>query len=117
MRDTEGGPVTPPVKLLLIFVNEVDLWEGMPLADAIVHRLMRLNVAGATAHVGALGFGRHMPLHHKGLFGIADDRPVTITAVDEEQKIRKLIPEIRGMVIDGVILLLDAELIAEQPAT
>ena len=104
-----------PVKLLLIFVNETDRWHDTPLYHALVHRLRQLDVAGATAQAGFLGFGHHKRLHHKGLLGISDDRPVTVTAVDEEQKLRAVLPEVREMVREGLILLLDAELIADQP--
>ena len=104
-----------PVKLLLIFVNETDRWHDVPLYHALVHRLRQLEIAGATAHAGILGFGHHKRLHHKGLLGISDDRPVTVTAVDEEQKLRALLPELREMVREGLILFLDAELIADQP--
>jgi uncharacterized protein len=103
-----------PVKLLLMFVNESDMWDNTPLYQAIVHRIKQLNLAGATVQLGVLGFGHHMRLHHKGLFGIADDRPVTITAIDHGEKIRAALPELRGMVREGLILLLDAELIADQ---
>ena len=104
-----------PVKLLLIFVNETDRWHDTPLYHALVHRLRQLDIAGATAHAGILGFGHHKRLHHKGLLGISDDRPVTVTAVDEEPKLRAVLPEVRDMVREGLILLLDAELIADQP--
>ena len=104
-----------PVKLLLIFVNETDRWHDTPLYHALVHRLRQLDIAGATAHAGILGFGHHKRLHHKGLLRISDDRPVTVTAVDEEQKLRALLPELREMVREGLILVLDAELIADQP--
>ena len=104
-----------PVKLLLLFVNEADRWHDAPLYHAIVHRLRQLDVAGATAHAGILGFGHHKRLHHKGLLGISDDRPITITAVDGEEKLRTVLPELREMVKEGLILLLDAELIADQP--
>jgi hypothetical protein len=104
-----------PVKLLLMFVNETDTWHDVPLYHAIVHRLRQLNIAGATAQTGMLGFGHHLRLHHKGLFGISDDRPVTIIAVDEERKIRAVLPELREMVREGLILLLNAELIADHP--
>ena len=103
------------MKLLLIFVNETDRWHDVPLYHALVHRLRQLDIAGATAHAGILGFGHHKRLHHKGLLGISDDRPVTVTAVDEEQKLRALLPELREMVREGLILFLDAELIADQP--
>ena len=45
------------------------------------------------------------------LFGVSDDKPVTITAVDSERKIREILPEIRGMVKEGLVVLLDAELV------
>ena len=104
-----------PLKLLLIFVNEADRWHDAPLYHAIVHRLRQLDIAGATAQTGILGFGHHKRLHHKGLLGISDDRPVTIMAVDAEEKIRAVLPELRDMVKEGLILLLEAELIADQP--
>ena len=46
---------------------------------------------------------------------VADDRPVTITAIDHGEKIRAALPELRGMVREGLILLLEAELVANQP--
>jgi PII-like signaling protein len=106
--------VTAPVKMLLMFVNETDTWNDTPLYHAIVHRLRQLNVAGATAQTGILGFGHHQRLHHKGLFGISDDRPVTIVAVDDEAKIRAALPELKAMVREGLIVMLDAELVADQ---
>ena len=104
-----------PVKLLLIFVNETDRWHDTPLYHALVHRMRQLGIAGATAHAGIIGFGHHKRLHHKGLLGFSDDRPVTVMAVDEEPKLRAVLPDVRDMVTEGLILLLDAELIADQP--
>jgi PII-like signaling protein len=47
----------------------------------------------------------------KGLFGVSDDRPVTISVVDSEPKLRQVLPEIRPMVKEGLVILLDAELL------
>ena len=55
-----------------------------------------------------------MRLHHKGLFGIADDRAVTIMAVDDEAKIRAAFPQLRDMAGEGLMLLLDAELLRSE---
>lgn len=104
-----------PAKLLLLFVNETDVWRDRPLYQAIVERLHQLEIAGATAHTGVIGFGHHMRMHHKGLFGISDDRPVTILVVDEEGKLRAALPELRRMVREGLIVLLDAEIVADEP--
>jgi PII-like signaling protein len=102
-----------PVKLLLLFVNETDVLHARPLYQVIVERLRQLDVAGATAVAGLVGFGHHQRLHHKGLFGVADDRPITIVAIDEESKLRAAVPEVRALVREGLILLLDAELVAD----
>jgi uncharacterized protein len=103
--------VNGPVKALLVFVNEGDTWNNRPLYQAVVERLQQLGVAGATAQVGLMGFGHHMRMHHKGLFGIADDRPITIIAVDDEARLRFVIPDIRTMVREGLLVLLDAEVV------
>jgi PII-like signaling protein len=102
-----------PIKMLVVFLNEVDRWEDEPLYSALMRRLRQLDVAGATAHQGTMGFGHHHRLHHKGLFGISDDRPITITIVDTESKVRAVVPEVRKMVREGLILLMAAELVAD----
>src|SRR5215472_3777561 len=101
----------PPIKMLQVFVDETDLWHAHPLYEAIVRRLRQAGLAGATAHQGIMGFGSHMKVHHKRLFGVSDDRPVVITVVDNEHKIREILPEIRAMVKEGLVVLVDAEVI------
>jgi hypothetical protein len=103
--------VTARARALLVFVNEADVWHDRPLYQAIVERLHQLGIAGATAQAGLMGFGHHMRLHHKGLFGIADDRPVTIVSVDDEARLRSILPDVRAMVTEGLIVLLEAEVV------
>ena len=98
-------------KMLLVFVDETDLWEELPLYEAIVRRMMRLEVSGATVQAGIMGFGSHAKVHRKRLFGVSDDRPITILAVDSEEKLRRVIPEIRSMIKEGLILLTDVEVV------
>src|SRR3954463_13817063 len=106
--------MNPPVKMLVIYVDESDVWGDAqtPLYEAIVRRLRQLSIAGATVQFGIMGFGSHQKVHHKRLFGISDDKPVVITAVDNEAKLRKILPEIRGMAPEGLVVMLDAEVIA-----
>ena len=98
-----------PTKLLLIYVAEADRWDGKPLYEAIIRRLLELGIAGATVQTGVMGYGVHSYLHKKGLFGIADDIPVSIIAVDSEIKIREAMPEMLVMVKEGLVALLDIE--------
>lgn len=101
------------VKLLLLYVDELDTYgeSRTPLYEAIVHRLMQLGVAGATVHTGIMGYGSHHRLHRKGLFGISDDRPVTISVLDEEARLRAALPEITAMLRKGMAVLVDAEVV------
>ena len=101
----------PPAKMLVIYVDETDLWGTGSLYEAIVRRLRQLGLAGATAQAGMMGFGSHVKFHRKSLFCVSDYKPVMITAVDSERKIREILPEIRGMVTEGLVVLLDAELV------
>ena len=101
--------MSPPVKLMIVYVDETDTWGTTPLYEAIVRRLRQMGVAGATVQAGIMGFGSHKTVHHKRLFGVSDDRPVTISVVDNEARLRAVIPEIRGMIHEGVVVLLDVE--------
>jgi len=105
----------PPVKMLMIYLDETDVYGTGPLYEAIIRRLRQLGVNGATAVTGMMGFGAHLKVHRKRLFGISDDKPVVITVVDSEPVIREILPEIRGMVKEGLVVLLDAEVIAASP--
>ncbi len=101
--------MTGRVKILLVFVNEVDRIGDEPLYEVLMRRLRKLDVAGATALHGVMGFGEHHRLHHKGLFGISDDRPITITIVDTDERIRALVPTLRSLVPTAPILIMEAE--------
>jgi len=100
-----------PVKMLLIYLDETDLWHAQPLYEAIVRRVRQAGLSGATVQHGIMGFGSHRKVHHKRLFGISDDKPVVITVVDEEARLRAIVPELRGMVKEGLLVLIDAEVI------
>jgi len=103
-------------KSLVIFTDETDMWQDMPLYTAIVITLERQGIAGATVNRGLMGFGRHRKIHRKGLFGVSDDRPVTIVAVDSEEKIRAVLSVVVPMVKEGLVLLQDVEVISNGTA-
>jgi uncharacterized protein len=107
--------MTQSLKMLMIFLNEVDRVGDQPMYEVLMRRLRKRDVAGATMYYGTMGFGHHHRLHHKGLFGITDDRPITITVVDTESKIQALLPEVRSLVPGGLMLLLNAELVGGTP--
>src|SRR5581483_3719121 len=100
-----------PEKMLLVFVDETDMWHQERLYEAIVRVLERHGIAGATVLNGIMGYGIHRRIHRKGLFGVVDNKPVTLVALDSEEKLRQALPVIRPMIRQGVVALMDAELI------
>ena len=68
-------------------------------------------IAGATVIHGIMGYGIHRRIHRKGLLGVSDDKPVTITAIDNEKKLRDVLPAIRPMIREGLLGLSDFEVI------
>jgi PII-like signaling protein len=99
------------VKMLLILHDETDMFGELPLYEAIVRRLHQLDISGATVQRGIMGFGSHGKVHRKGLFGISDDRPITICVVDTAEKLEPIVPEIRAMIEEGIVLLVDAQMV------
>ena len=94
-------------KLMLAFMDETDTLGELPLYEAIVRRLVQWGIAGATVQAGIMGYGMHHQVHRKRLFGVSDDRPITIAVVDEEEKLRRVAPEVRKMVAEGLVLLMN----------
>ena len=103
-----------PAKLLLIFIDETDRWgpSRVPLYEALVEKLFELGIDGATVHIGIMGFGANRRMHKKGLFGVTDDRPITISVIDNEARLRAVLPKIKEMVTEGVLFLVDGEVVA-----
>jgi PII-like signaling protein len=98
---------------MLIFLDETDTWgeSRVPLYEAIVESLMHAGISGATVHNGIMGFGANRLLHRKRLFGVTDERPVTITVIEQEDKLRAVLPKLQGMIREGLVFLVDGELL------
>lgn len=99
------------MKLLVVFLDETDTSHDMPLYEALVRRLERRGVGGATVNKGIMGFGNQHKIHGKGLLGVSDDRPITVMVVEREEKLREVLPELRRMAPEAVMVLLDGELL------
>jgi uncharacterized protein len=105
--------IAPPAKMLVIFIGESDKWGDprIPLHEAIMEYLFESGIDGATANSGIMGYGDNRRLHKKGLFGVTDDRTITITVVDNESKLRAVLPRLKEMVLEGLIFLLEGEVL------
>lgn len=101
-------------KMLRIFIETVDQWEGEPLHEALVKRLRQLDIAGVTVIRGLMGYGANGRVHrHKVL---RHDEPMVLVVVDTPEQIEKIMPAIDHMLGGGMAVLSDVDVAYYRPA-
>src|SRR5258708_269328 len=68
-------PIEGDAQRLTVYIGNSDTWHGRNLATEIVERCRKLGMAGATASLGVMGFGKHSRIHRAHLFGLSQDLP------------------------------------------
>ena len=94
-----------------LYIGSSDTWKGRNLSAAIVERCRKMGMAGATASLGVLGFGKHSVIHRAHLFGLSEDLPEKIEIIDRPERIAQLLPVLEEMVEGGLIVLQDVRAI------
>jgi PII-like signaling protein len=92
-------------KLLRLFIGESDTWHGKPLYQAMVERVRREGLAGATVLRGIEGFGADSHLHTSRILRLSEDLPVVIEIVDTPEQIDRVVPILDEMVGEGMLTL------------
>jgi len=98
-------------KMLRIIISEDDNWEGEPLYEAIIKRLIMNDIAGATVYKAIAGYGPHKRYHKKKTLTAHGELPILITVMDTEDKINKVIPILDELVGEGIVVLSDVNVI------
>ena len=98
-------------KLLLAIFDQRDEWHGEPLHEALMRVLEVHGVAGVTVLQGVTGYGAHHAVHRKGLIDLPHDKPVAVVVIDNEATLRAVLPTMRPMIAQGIVILTDAEVI------
>jgi PII-like signaling protein len=98
-------------KMLRIVISEDDVWEGEPLYQAIVKRLIMADIAGATVYKAIAGYGPHKRYHKKKTLTVHGELPILITVMDSEEKINTVIPILDELVGEGIVVLSDVNVI------
>jgi uncharacterized protein len=99
-------------KLLRIFVGESDRWHGKPLYQAIVERVRKEGLAGATVLRGIEGFGADSRLHTARILRLSEDLPMVIEIVGSAEQIERILPVLDEMVGEGMVTVERVEVIA-----
>jgi PII-like signaling protein len=99
--------VPHPARLLRIHIGESDHWHGVRLHTAIVERLRREGIAGATVIHGVEGYGGHSIVHAAHILDLSSDLPVIIEVIDSPERIDAILPVVTAIVSEGLIYTLD----------
>jgi uncharacterized protein len=92
-------------ELLRIFIGESDRWHGKPLYEAIVEIARLWGLAGATVLKGVMGFGADSRMHTAKVLRLSEDLPIIIEIVDSTEKIEDFLPELDGMIDEGMVTI------------
>jgi len=103
-----------PALLLRVFVGESDKWQGKNLYLAIVELFRQRGLAGATVLRGIEGFGAKQHRHTTRILSLSLDLPIVIEAVDREEKVRAILPDLDRMVGDGLIVVQPVEVVTHR---
>ena len=89
-------------RLLRIYVDARDRWQGRPLYEAIVARARAADVAGASVFAVEMSYGSHHRIHDAasdyGFIGL----PVVIEVVDGPERVDALLAELGAMIAGAV---------------
>jgi PII-like signaling protein len=108
---------TPPLKsqgkakLMRIFIGENDKWNGKPLHKALIECMRTNDIAGVTVYQGILGYGANRRIHKDSALHLSHDRPVMLSAVDTEERLRAFLPVLDDMVQQGLVVFSDVDVI------
>ncbi|WP_406656238.1 DUF190 domain-containing protein [Methanolobus sp. ZRKC2] len=98
--------------LLRIYLSENDKYKGKAAHHAVLEFLRDEGIAGATVHHCMEGYGIQNKIHTASVLRLGTDLPVIIQAVDKEEKIRNIIPELKKILPTELITLQEIEIVS-----
>ncbi|WP_135609639.1 DUF190 domain-containing protein [Methanococcoides sp. AM1] len=98
--------------ILRIYLSENDCCDGKPAHEMILEFMRDSNISGATVLHGIEGYGVHSKIHTTSILRLSTDLPIIVEAVDSEEKIRKILPELCRMIPKELITLQKVEIIS-----
>jgi PII-like signaling protein len=98
-------------KLMRIYIGESDKWRDKPLHKALVESMRANDIAGVTVYQGILGYGANRRIHRDTALHLSHDRPIMLSVLESEEKLRAFFPILDDMVQQGLVVLSDVDII------
>ena len=92
-----------------LFIDLDETRGDQLLHDYVIKFLSEKNIAGATSFRGYAGFGKHHRVKYPGELFSFDEPPAMILFIDEDEKVRHVVHELRKVLPNKPIFILHAE--------
>lgn len=87
-----------------LFFDKDDRKQDMPLHKYILEFLVKRGIAGATMFEGVAGFGQNDYIQRPTQLFSFDEVPVMITFIDEDEKVKSTLTELRKLTNIGLFI-------------
>ena len=100
-----------PYQLVSVYLNEADLWEHRPLHLEILHFLHDAGCSGGTVLRGLAGFTAGAGVVATRLADEGRSLPAVVQFVDQEKKVTEVLPTLRRMAGNRLIIVQDVQVV------
>jgi len=98
-------------KVLRIYIDNLDKHNDKPLWEEILKEVKTEGLSGATVFKGVAGIGAFAEIRSFNVWALAQELPVVVEIIEDEDKITNFIEHLDGMIDEGLITLSDTEVI------
>ncbi len=92
-----------------IYIDKEEMKGEKPLYQFILEFLLKNGIVGATAFRGVMGFGRNHHLKNPDRLFSFDEPPMLIIFIDEKDKVRNVLKELKKENSTGFTIVSEVE--------
>ncbi len=100
-----------PAKKLTIYVDESDRYGRKPVYEVLIDIFYRKKIAGVSVFRGVAGYGSDGVYHTQKMLTLSEKMPIKVEAVDSEEMINRVLPDVYQVVEKGLIEVSDTNVI------
>lgn len=96
-----------PAKKLTVYVDETDKIGAKPVYEVLMDIFYKKKIAGVSVFRGVAGYGSDGVFHTSKMLELSTSLPVKIEAVDSEEMINTVVPDVAEIVEKGLVEISD----------
>jgi len=100
-----------PSALLRIYLKQNATFHDESIYEKVIEFLLDSGINGATLLRGIEGYGADKKIHTIKVLQLSHDIPVVMEVIDDEEKLRSLIPQLREIVGNELMTIQKVEIV------